>query len=201
MNYQAIIFDLDGVLIDAELIYRRHWQNWAARHEVSFDHILKVHHGSPALRTMEMVAPHLDAISESRQFNRQLEGDMDMEGTFAFPGVEDVLSSLPVDRWAITTSAPRKIALARLAYLDLPTPAVLVAPEDVLRGKPAPDPYLKAAKELGFAAEDCLVIEDAPAGIEGALAARTQVLALATTHKQDDLLQAHVICTGIIVDY
>ena len=198
MNCKAIIFDLDGVLIDADLIYQRHWKSWADQHQASFEHILEVHHGSPARRTMEIVAPHLDAASESQRFNAQLEADMDMAGTIAYPGVEEALIQLPPDRWAIATSAPRKIAFARLEYLGLPVPEILVAPEDVNRGKPAPDPYLKAAEGIGFAALDCLVIEDAPAGIEGARAAGTLVLALATTHEPEALQKADAICRRFV---
>lgn len=192
---QAILFDLDGVLIDAESIYRRHWKRWADQHQVSFERILEVHHGRPARRTMEIVAPHLDTGFESKRFNRNLEEDTNMEGTVAYLGVEEVLGNLPSKRWAIATSAPRRIAFARLEYLGLPIPTILVAPEDVAQGKPAPDPYLKAAEGLGFAASDCLVIEDAPAGIAGAQAAGTQVLALTTTHDREALQTAKSICS------
>lgn len=191
---QAILFDLDGVLVDADLIYQRHWQAWAEQHQVSFEKILEVHHGRPAARTMEIVAPHLDAVAESKRFNQCLEDDTDMTGTIAYPGVKAALRVLPTDRWAIATSAPGKIARSRLQYLELPVPSVLVSPEDVERGKPAPDPYLKAAAGLGIPATACLVIEDSPAGIEAAHAAGARVLGLSTTHDLDALRNADSVC-------
>ena len=194
MKCQAIIFDLDGVLIDAELIYQRHWKRWADQHQASFERILEVHHGSPSQRTIEIVAPHVDAAAESKRFNAHLEADTNMEGSIAYPGVKEALRLLPPDRWGIATSAPRKIAFSRLEYLGLPAPKILIAPEDVTQGKPAPDPYLKAAAGLGHEALNCLVIEDAPAGIEGARAAGAQVLALATTHDPGALGRADAIC-------
>lgn len=191
---QAVLFDLDGVLIDAELIYQRHWKNWAELHDVSFEQILAIHHGKPAIRTMEIVAPHLDAAAESKQFNQRLEEDLDMHGTVAYPGVETTLRALPHNRWAIATSAPGIIARSRLEYLGLPIPPVLITPGDVLQGKPAPDPYLAAAAGIGISATDCLVIEDSPTGIESARAAGAKVLALTTTHAPDALRKADAIC-------
>jgi mannitol-1-/sugar-/sorbitol-6-phosphatase len=194
IHCQAILFDLDGVLIDAELIYQRHWKAWAERHQVSFEQIVAIHHGKPAVRTMEIVAPHLDAVRESKRFNQRLEEDTDMEGSIAYPGVERLLKKLPPDRWAIATSAPGNTARLRLEHLGLPVPSVLVTPDDVPCGKPAPDPYLAAATGLGFAAADCLVIEDSPTGIESARAAGAKVLALATTHSNGALEKADAIC-------
>ncbi len=191
---QAILFDLDGVLIDAELIYQRHWKNWAKRHRVSFEKIVTIHHGKPAIRTMEIVAPHMDAMTESRRFNEGLEADTDKEGKVAYPGVNEALRRLPADRWAIATSAPGKIARSRLEHLGLPVPPVLVTPDDVQQGKPAPDPYLKAAAGIGFDATDCVVIEDSPKGIDAALAAGAQALALATTQDVGALQKADAIC-------
>ena len=194
IHCQAILFDLDGVLIDAELIYQRHWKNWARQHEVSFGQIVAIHHGKPAIRTMKIVAPHLDAVAASKEFNQQLEEDLDMEGTVAYPGVKRTLQDLPPDRWAIVTSAPGTIARSRLEFLGLPIPSVLITPGDVPQGKPAPDPYLAAAAGIGFPATECLVIEDSPSGIESAFAAGADVLALATTHDSDALEKANAIC-------
>jgi mannitol-1-/sugar-/sorbitol-6-phosphatase len=195
MHCQAILFDLDGVLIDAELIYQRHWKHWAEQHEVSFEQIVAIHHGKPAIRTMEIVAPHLDAAEESKRFNQGLEEDLDMSGTVAYPGVAQALRKLPPDRWAIATSAPGTTARSRLEHLGLPVPTVLITPGDVLHGKPAPDPYLAAAAGLGIPATNCLAIEDSPSGIESARTAGAQVLGLATTHAPDALKKANAICS------
>ena len=183
----AIIFDLDGVLIDANSVYERHWQTWAARHGVPFEDILAVHHGRPAAQTVEIVAPHLDPAREAAAYNQGLMEDTDLVGVVAFPGVAKLLGSLRVERWAIATSAPQPVALARLGYLGLPQPGVLVTADDVARGKPEPDPYLVAARGLGYPPQQCLVVEDAPAGIKAAAAAGAFVLAVTTTHPPEQL--------------
>ena len=189
----AVLFDLDGVLIDSDPIYDRHWQRWADRQGVSFEHIAAIHHGRPAVRTIGVVAPHLDAERESRQFNADLAADVNMDGLLAYDGAEVLLHSLPPDRWAIATSAPRTFALSGLRHLDLPVPSVLVTVDDVVNGKPAPDPYLQAAAGLGRAPVRCLVIEDAPAGIEAARAAGARVIAVSSTNPPEALQAADVI--------
>lgn len=189
----AIIFDLDGVLIDANSVYERHWKVWADQHQVPFAEILGVHHGRPAAGTVEIVAPHLDPQHEAAEYNRRLLEDTDQSGVLTFPGVVGLLASLPEDRWAIATSAPQPVAVARLGHLDLPQPEVLVTADDVVRGKPDPDPYLLAARGLGHPPQRCLVVEDAPAGIEAAAAAGAFVLAVATTHEVDALRGADAI--------
>ena len=193
----AIIFDLDGVLIDANSVYERHWQVWAKRHQVPFEDILAVHHGRPAAGTVAMVAPHLDPQREAAEYNRSLLEDTDQSGVLAFPGVGGLLASLPADRWAIATSAPQPVAAARLGHLDLPQPAVLITADDVVRGKPDPDPYLLAARGLGHPPQRCLVVEDAPAGIEAAAAAGAFVLAVATTHEDHALQEADALVTHL----
>ena len=190
---EAVLFDLDGVLMDSNPIYEWHWQRWADRHGVSFEHIAAIHHGRPAIRTIGIVAPHLDAEREARQFNVDLEADLTMDGLLAYEGAEALLRSLPPDRWAIATSAPRSFALAGLRYLHLPMPAVLVTVDDVVHGKPAPDPYLQAAAGLGRDPTRCLVIEDAPAGIEAARAAGARVLAVSSTNPPEALRAADAV--------
>lgn len=195
---EALLFDLDGVLIDSDLIYERHWQAWAAQREVSFEHILSVHHGRPAIETMRIVAPHLDAVHEAERFNAVLAADRSMEGVRAFEGVAALLPRLPSGRWAIATSAPRRVAVPRLHHLGLPVPPVLVTTDDVARGKPAPDPYLQAAQGLGRAPARCLVIEDAPAGIAAARAAGAPVIALATTNAPEALQAADAVLPRLV---
>ena len=198
LTCEAILFDLDGVLIDSDPIYERHWQRWAARHDVSFEHILAIHHGRTAIETMRTVAPHLDAKEEARRFNAILSADMDLEGLVAYDGVARLLPQLPPNRWAIATSAPRPVALSRLEYLALPFPSVLVTADDVAHGKPAPDPYVQAAEGLGHDPARCLVIEDAPAGIAAAQAAGARVIALATTNIPDALGDADAVLARFI---
>jgi sugar-phosphatase len=186
----AVIFDLDGVLIDADSIYERHWEQWADARGVDFDAVLAVHHGRPAIETIRAVAPHLDAAAEAAAFNAALAGDDDATGIRVHEGVATLLTALHPGHWAIATSAPRTTALGRLASLGLPLPTVLVTIDDVAAGKPAPDPYLAAAKGLAADITECLVVEDAPAGITSAKTAGAHVVAVTTTHDREQLGQA-----------
>lgn len=181
---------MDGVLVDTGGIYDRHWELWAARHGISPDRIAAVHFGRPASETIRLVAPELDAVAEARRFNDGLAADPDAGGVWAMPGAIDLMRQLPHERRAVATSAPRDMAERWLSHIGCPKPAVLVTVEDVSRGKPAPDPYLRAAELLGVAPEHCLVIEDAPAGIAAAKAAGAQVLAVLTTHRPEELKAA-----------
>ncbi len=194
----ALLFDLDGVLIDSELTYERHWQRWADRQNVPFEHIAAIHHGRPAIRTIGMVAPHLDAERESRQFNAGIVADMNRDGLRAYDGAAPLLHRLPVDRWAIATSSPRAFAVSRLRHLGLSMPKVLVTLDDVVNGKPAPDPYLQAAEGIGMAPSRCIVIEDAPAGIEAAKAAGARVIAIASTNPPEALQAADAIVPRLV---
>ena len=115
----------------------------------------------------------------------------------AYAGVKDLLAQLPRDRWGVATSGTRHTVSIRFPYLGLPEPSVMVTADDVQRGKPAPDPYLLAAKRLGVAPADCLVIEDAPAGVEAAKAAGARVIAVATTNRVEDLGLADAITLAI----
>lgn len=184
----AIIFDMDGVLVDSEVLNEKHWKLWADLKDISLRDIMAIHHGIPAIQTIGRVAPHLNAAAEAQWFEKNLSEDMD--GLRPFEGVESLLHSLPEGKWAIGTSAPKIIAFNRLKYLKLPVPPVVVTIDDVAQGKPAPDPYLKAAHGLGKRPERCLVIEDAPAGIKAARAAGARVLAIPTTNSEAALQEA-----------
>lgn len=188
---KAILFDFDGVLIDSEPVYEQHWRRWAEGHGVSLSHILSVHHGIPPVQTIAIVAPHLDPAYEAEQFKSLCVGGLD--GLIAHEGVADLLPTLPRHLWAIATSSFRKMVLSQLAYLELPKPDVLVTFDDVVRGKPAPEPYQKAAAQLGFSPEDCVVIEDSLAGIKAGKAAGAQVIAVATTNDKAALIEADVV--------
>ncbi|HIK45296.1 MAG TPA: HAD-IA family hydrolase [Leptolyngbyaceae cyanobacterium M65_K2018_010] len=192
---QAIIFDLDGVLVDTNPISERHWQAWANRHRISFAEIARIHHGRPTVETIRWVAPHLDAEQEAN-LKERAEAD-DAEGLTVFTGVRELLAQLPPERWAIATSATRRTALARLHQVDLPQPAVLVTADDVVQGKPAPEAYQLAAAGLGVAPADCIVVEDAPAGITAAKGAGAQVIAVATTHGAEALAEADAVVGAI----
>ena len=187
----ALLFDLDGVLIDSTVCIRRHWQRWAQQHGLDVTDIMQVAHGRRTIETIRLVAPHLCAEEEARHFAAV--EVVDTQGVTTIEGASSLLDLLPTDTWAIATSGTRDVATARLKYAGLPIPSVLVTADDVIHGKPDPEPYLAAAKGLGLPAGKCVVIEDSPAGIEAACSAGMQTVALATTHAPDRLRKASVI--------
>ncbi len=198
LRVSAMIFDMDGVVIDSGDVYAKHWRAWGAEHGYEYDRdIAHVHPGRPPAETIRVVAPHLDAEAESVAFNDALETDDGEDAIAAMPGALELLASLPRGRWTIATSAFRGVAREWLAHVGLPEPAELVTVDDVEHGKPAPDPYLRAAELLGFDPARCLVIEDAPAGVQAAKAAGATVLSLRTTHGAADLAAADYGTAGL----
>ena len=197
LNCNALLFDLDGVLVDSNPVYETHWLIWAHERDVSYQHILEVHHGRPVSDTIRVVAPHLDPIAEAEAYRQSVIADNHLERVRSFPGVSTMLKELPSDRWAIVTSAPRAFALKTLQYLDLPTPKVFVSSEDIGVGKPAPYPYLRAAWGLNQSIEDCIVVEDAPAGIQSARAAGARIIAVQTTNSPDALHEADFLVNEV----
>jgi sugar-phosphatase len=188
----ALIFDLDGILVDSSSISERHWRAWADRHDVPFERIAAIHLGRTIEDTIRVVAPHLDAKAEAR-LRAAAEAD-DTDGLLVFKGAARLLARLPSRRWAIVTSATRHTATTRLAHVGLPTPAVLVTADDVDKGKPDREPYLKAAERLGIDdTSRCVVLEDASAGVEAARAAKARVIGVASTSSPESLAGATVI--------
>jgi mannitol-1-/sugar-/sorbitol-6-phosphatase len=183
---QAILFDLDGVLVDSTAYVEQQWRRWATAKGLPPEPFLQVCHGRRALETIRLAAPHLDAEAEVAAFRPD---DTGWAGLSLGPveGAQVLLGRLPVGSWAVATSGVRLVAKERLERAGLPVPAVLVCAEDVLHGKPSPDVYLMAALSLGVAPANCLVIEDAPAGIEAARSAGMKVIALTTTHRIEEL--------------
>ena len=152
----------------------------------------------PGRRMVEIiryVAPHLDAEAETGALS---EGEgIDTKGVFAVAGAAALLRSLPPASWAVVTSGNRLTAMTRLRHTRLPDPPVLVTADDVRQGKPHPEPYLTAARRLGVPAAECLVVEDAPAGIEAARAAGMRVVGLATTHAPAALARADAVASHL----
>lgn len=183
---KAILFDLDGVLVDSAGYVEQQWRRWAIAKGLEPEPFLKVCHGRRALETIRLAAPQLDAEAEVAAFRPD---DTGWAGLSLGPveGAQALLARLPVGTWAVATSGVRIVAKERLERAGLPVPAVLVCAEDVLHGKPSPDVYLMAALSLGMAPADCIVIEDAPAGIEAARSAGMKVIALTTTHQIAEL--------------
>jgi len=182
---EAILFDMDGTLVDSTVCVEATWRTWAARHNLDIEKLLQVAHGRQNHETIRLVAPHLETPEEIDFLVRAEEECQD--GIVAVPGARDFVHMLPVERWAVVTSAWRRLAEIRLGLAGLPLPAALITADDVKRSKPHPDGYLAAAARLGVEPAECLVFEDAPAGIEAAIAAGMNVVGLKTTFSRKEL--------------
>ena len=191
LQCDAILFDLDGVLVDSSTVIQRQWQRWAALRAIDMAAIQAIWHGRRAFEIIAAVAPHLDVEAESR-WMRDAEAE-DVVGVIEQPGAAALLQQLPAGHWAIATSGPRPVATARLNAVGLPIPPQFVTGDDVRQGKPHPEPYLLAAQKLGIPPERCVVIEDAAAGVEAGLAAGAQVIAVPTSHPIHELERATAI--------
>lgn len=180
-GFSAFLFDMDGTILSSILATERVWSGWLRGHGLDVAAVLPTIHGMRAIDTMRRLAvPGMDPEAESR---RLLELEMeDLGGIEAIRGAAAFLASLPEDRWAIVTSAPKALAQRRIAAAGLSVPAVMVTAEDVSRGKPAPDCFLLGAERLGVAADACLIFEDARAGIAAAEAAGAKVMVVTATH-------------------
>ena len=180
-TFSAFLFDMDGTLLDSIPSANRAWSAWAAQHGVDFDEMRPHMHGMRAVETIRRWGPaHLDVEAEYAALTiAEME---DVDDITAISGAEAFLAALPADRWALVTSAPRNLALARIEAAGLPVPPLLVTADDVTNGKPAPDCFLLAAEKLGVSPQDCLVWEDAPAGIAAAKAAGMACIVIGATH-------------------
>ena len=184
---RGILFDLDGVLVDSTPAVARCWARWAVQFGFNADEVVHRAHGRPSIVTLRELMPNGDYEQENRKMEQwEIE---DTDGVVPLPGVLDLLHALPPQQWAIVTSCTRPLAEVRIRVAGLPWPKQLVTSADVQRFKPDPDPYLKGAELLRLAAADCVVVEDAPAGIRSGRAAGSRVLALRTT-EADELLTA-----------
>ncbi|MEU4180954.1 HAD-IA family hydrolase [Streptomyces sp. NPDC026589] len=178
---RAVLFDLDGVLVDSSPVIDRVWRNWAERHDVPWDVVVPLLPGRRASETVGLLAPHLDAIVEGAELERVQAADL--AGIRACPGAveltEELSARTPALPWAIVTSGSRRTATSRLRAMGFRIPAVLVTADDVARGKPAPEGYLSAAAQLGVPPRNCLVVEDAEVGVSAARAAGARVAGIA----------------------
>lgn len=193
---RAILFDLDGVLVDSTLAVERVWRKWADQHKLDPEFVMEHAHGRRSVETIRIVAPQLDVDAENLKVEAMEIGDK--EGIVAIPGAAELLRSLPPQHFAIVTSATCALAAARLQYAGLVIPANLISADDVREGKPSPEPYLKGAALLGFSATECMAFEDTPAGIESAQAAGMRVIALSTTYPAEQLRAADAIRASLV---
>ncbi len=181
--------------MDSTRAVDREWREWARRKGVDGDAVMAIAHGVRTIEVIQRVAPHLQAEAEVLELESR-EADH-QEGVRVMPGAVALVHSIPEGRWGVVTSGTRLLASARLRFCGLPVPKVLVTADDVEQGKPHPEPYLKGAQRLGVEPADCLVIEDAPAGIRSARAGGFKVVGIASTYPASKLGEADVVVTGL----
>jgi sugar-phosphatase len=192
----AILFDLDGVLVDSTGSVTRQWRRWAEEHDLNPQQVLEIAHGVRTIEIVRKLAPHLDAAAEVIRIEKR-EAD-DQEGVAVMPGAAKLLKAIPEGRWCVVTSGTRYLATARLKLANLPTPQVLVSADDVSKGKPDPEPYLMGAKLLGVNPAQCLVIEDAPAGIRAAHAGGMKAIGITGTYPASELQEADAVVQKLV---
>lgn len=173
----AVLFDLDGVLVQSGSTVEWSWRNWAHKHGFDPATVLRLCHGRRSVETVAAVAPHLDARAEAAWL--EAEQAIDTAELSACPGAVDTVRTLPESRWAVVTSGTRRLATTRLGHVGLPIPTAMVAGDDVIEGKPSPEGYLRGAALLGFAPAECVVVEDARPGVLAARAAGMRVIGVA----------------------
>lgn len=180
--FGAFLFDMDGTVLNSIAAAERIWSAWAVRHGVDVEAFLPTIHGARAIDTITRLNLAGVNAQEQAAFITAAEID-DVEGIVEIPGAAAFLNRLPRDRWAMVTSAPRDLALRRMAAAGIAEPAVMITAEDVQAGKPDPAGYLLAAKRLGVEPANCLIFEDAAVGIQAAEAAGAALMIITTTHQ------------------
>ena len=184
----ALLFDMDGVLIDSTPAVARVWTRWALDHGFDPVEVVRRAQGRPSITTIRELLPDSDhQVENARVECSEME---DLEGVVPLPGTLELLNRLPSERWAIVTSSTRALAEVRLRAAHLPRPALFITASDVTHGKPHPEPYHKAAECLGFRSATCIVVEDAPAGIKAGRSAGSRVIAFPTTVPVTELQKA-----------
>jgi mannitol-1-/sugar-/sorbitol-6-phosphatase len=192
---QAVLFDLDGVLVDSKRVVERAWRRWASEAGVPADELIAIVHGRPARELVRMFAPALDAEAEAERVARYELADA--AGVTLIPGAPECVELASRRRWAVVTSGSRALADDRLGASGLPVPDALVTADDVTAGKPDPQPYQRAAAALDVAIAGCVVVEDAPAGVLAGTRAGATVIAVTTTHSARALAGADHVLAGM----
>jgi mannitol-1-/sugar-/sorbitol-6-phosphatase len=182
----AVLFDMDGTLVDSSVVVERIWTRWAQKHDLDPEWLIKFAHGRPTADTIMAVAPHLDALEEAAIL--LAEEEMDPTPVSGVHGAIDAIKVADAHgKWAVVTSASQRLARLRLSIAKFPIPECLISADDVENGKPHPEAFLKAAQQLHVRPEECIVFEDTPAGLKAARAAGAIVVGLATTFPANQL--------------
>ncbi len=188
---QGILFDMDGILISSLGSVERSWSRWAEMRGIAPEQAIAIAHGRRAIETVALLRPDLDARTELKVIE-----DIELadgEGISVLPGVRELLTALPANRWTVVTSATERLARMRLAAAGISVPALIITSESVERGKPDPAPFVAGAGLLGFRPEQCMVIEDSPSGAKAGRAAGCTVMATTFSHSIEELDAAHYL--------
>ncbi|WP_421080970.1 sugar phosphatase [Serratia fonticola] len=200
MECKGFLFDLDGTIVDSLPAVERAWTHWAERHGISPQQVLDFIHGKQAITSLRHFMPNATEAELQHEFKllEQVEAE-DTDGVNALPGALALLEQINAlgIPWAIVTSGSVPVANARRIAGGLPLPEVFVTCELVKQGKPYPDAYLLGAKGLGLAPQDCVVVEDAPAGILSGLASGCQVIAVNAPADAPKLNQVDLILSSL----
>ncbi|EMY7536153.1 HAD-IA family hydrolase [Salmonella enterica] len=188
---KAVLFDLDGTLVDSGSCIERLWTYWAEKNHIDVNYVLSVIHGRTVSETLKLISPYF--------YNQKCIDEIEFLAMEALshvspiPGVIDVLKKIPMNKVAIVTSGVKTVSMRSLMGAGIPVPNIMITAEDVSRGKPDPEPYLKAASRLGVNPDNCLVFEDANSGIRSAIAAGMSVISIGTTgHSFSDNISTHL---------
>jgi sugar-phosphatase len=190
-SISAVLFDLDGVLVDSREATERVWRDWAARKGIDQGELLSAMHGVRSVEVIRALRPELDAEAEAEAIERRQAEDL--RGLRAIPGAAEALLALKEDRVAVVTSGTRPLAEARLEAVGIGPPAVMVFAGDVERGKPDPEGYLTAARRLRIDPAEAPVVEDSPPGIQAGRAAGAATVGVTSTHTAAELAAADVV--------
>ena len=188
IEVSGLLFDMDGVLVSSIGSVLRSWRRWARHYGLPNPDKIEIPHGVRAVDIMKQLKPDIDTVEGLKLIEDIEIGDVgDLE---VLAGVKKLLESLPAHRWAIVTSATRRLLLGRLKAAGLPVPDRIISGDQVKRGKPDPEPYRRGAELLGVQPQDCLVFEDAPSGVRAGVAAGCRVLGVLGTHTAEELREA-----------
>lgn len=188
IEVSGLLFDMDGVLISSIGSVLRSWRRWARHYGLPNADKLEIPHGVRAVDIMKQLRPDIDT-AEGLKLIEDIEM-ADIADLEVLEGVRALLENLPAHRWAIVTSATRRLLLGRLKAAGLPIPDRIISGDQVKRGKPDPEPYCRGAELLGVQPENCLVFEDAPSGVRAGIAAGCRVLGVLGTNTAEELREA-----------